>query len=295
MSRTGYTSDGKLIATTWPTEGSRKTIVTPNWCDKTTWHHEASQVTEETPTEFTSLTVYDLANTNVIDSYHGKLWSEEETLTAYRVLVETSPDGTTWTPKTEEDPHVKHVTGQNGDYIIDYAAGRITFHSALPSGEQVRVSYWYANGSCVIIEPLPGKKLSLVSAEAQFSDDIEMRDSITFQAWGYVDYFAPALLTTADPPGPYPPGTKIPISTTRYKTMMDFYNEANGAQPAYPALGGNNWRGVGTPVVVFQWDYAALMPLAHAAGMEVRICLEHEEQLGGTYATATIYALSEDE
>lgn len=67
------------------------------------------------------------------------------------------------------------------------------------------------------------------------------------------------------------------------------------AQPTYPALGGSGWRGVNQPVVVFQWDYAALLPLQHAAGMEIRIFLEHDRPLGGSYVTATVYGLSEDE
>ena len=289
------TSDGKVVVSAWPTEGSRKTVISHNWADPTTWVENSVQVTEETPSTTTPLLVYELAQDNIIDVYHAKVW-EEDKIPQYRVLVETSDDaGATWDAATEEDPHEKHVSGTNGDYVLNYDTGVITFHSALPSGTIVRASYYYAdmNGSApsaIVIAPTAGKTLKMRRAEVQFTTDIEMRDTVVFETFGYVDVFAPQLVDN-----PYPSGTKIPISSTIYKSMRDFYNEANGAQPTYPALGGSNWRGLTDDVIVLQWDYAAVLPLSSAAGMEVHIYLQHHEPFGGSYATATLYGLSEDE
>ena len=106
--------------------------------------------------------------------------------------------------------------------------------------------------------------------------------------------FAPTLWDQYDPPGPYPTNTLIPLTRTVYKCMQDFYNESNGALPTLPALGGEGWRGA-PEVVVLSWNYAALLNLHSSMGMEVRIYLEHHTPFTGTYATATVYGLSEDE
>ena len=146
-----------------------------------------------------------------------------------------------------------------------------------------------------MLKPSAGKRLAIKSAEVQFSSDVEMSDTVIFHTYGYVDVFAPYLLTTATPPGPYPPGTLIPIQKTVYKTLHQFIDESNGANPPIPAIGGADWRGVQHPVTVFPWNYAAALPLSSAAGMEVRVFLEHDDEFGGSYSTATFYALSEDE
>ena len=62
-----------------------------------------------------------------------------------------------------------------------------------------------------------------------------------------------------------------------------------------PAIGGPGWRGCQVPITVFPWNYQAAMSLSSAAGMEIRINLEHDKPFGGSYATATLYCLSEDE
>jgi len=300
MARTPTTLDGKTIVSLWPTEGSRKTIVSHNWTDPTTWYSNSIKVVNEAPSVVTPLLVYDLANDVIIDSYHAKLWEEDSTMTQYRVLLEVSTDGgTTWAPKVEEDPHIAETTqGAHGDFVVDYETGQITFHSALPSGTTVRVSYYYVDmdtpgASQFIVAPLPGKILQLRKAEVQFTTDLVITDTVHFETFGYVDVFAPQYLQSNG--GPYPSGTKIPIAKTCYKSMRDYYNEANGAQPTYPALGGAGFRGLVNDVVVLQWDYAAMLPISSAAGMEVRIYLVNDIPYGGEYSTATLYGLSENE
>jgi hypothetical protein len=270
------TPDGKAILSLWPTEGTRVTIVTHNWCDKTTWYQKSVHVASETPTPTTPGTLYTLAHQNVIDTYHGKLWAED-TL-GYRVAV--TVNGVT---KAEQDPH-----NNAGDYVVNYVAGTVTFTPPIAVDAAVLVTYDYATTSEFVIAPSPGKDLNIKAVETQFSVDVGMTDTVDFEAYGLVDVFAPQLM-----PG-VPSGTKIPLGKTRYKSMQDFQAESNGALPTIPAVGGSSWRGLTQPTVVFPWNYAAMMILKGAAGMEVRLRLQHDVPFTGEYATATIYGLSTD-
>lgn len=271
------TSDGKQVISVWPTEGMRKTIVTPSWTDATTWYQESTAVVNETPAATTPGTLYTLAHQNVIDTYHGKLWDEDNL--GHRVAVTVDA-----VLVVEQDPH-----DDVGDFVVDYDAGTITFTPPIDAGAAVLVTYWYAGSSEFTIAPAAGKVLKIRSVEAQFTTDLLVNDTVDFTAYGYVDVFAPQLM-----PG-VPSGTKIPLSTTRYKTMYDFQAESNGAQPVIPVIGGNTWRGLKHPVVVFPWNYVALTSLSASAGMEIRIKLQHDTAFGGEFATATLYCLSEDE
>jgi hypothetical protein len=285
------TSDGKPVVSIFPTEGSRKTLVSHNWCDKTTWYQESTRVVDEIPDALTPGVTYQLDNQFVIDTYHGKLWAEDDLLDAdgnsYRVLVEVD-SGSGFESKEERDPHV----GSGGDFTLDYDTGTITFDPPIGLTDDVRVTYHYAGSSVFTIKPTEGKVLLLKSAEVQFSTDVNMLDTVKFVAYGYVDVFAPQLSSANG--GPIPTGTKIPVNTTTYKTMYDFQAESNGAMPTMPTLGGSGWRGIQHSFVVFSWNYAALLALYSNYGMEVRIYLEHDDAFTGEFATATVYALTED-
>jgi hypothetical protein len=271
------TRDGKDVVSLWPTEGIRKTFVTHNWCDKTTWYQKSVEVDDEVPTATTPGTLYTLAHQNVIDTHHGKIWDEDNLGCRVLVVVDS-------VPKVEQDPH-----DDVGDFVVDYAAGTITFTPPIDPGASVLVNYHYATSSEFVIKPAPGKALKIRSVEAQFSQDVALNDTIDFTAYGYVDVFAPGLM-----PG-VPSGTLIPIANTRYKTMLDFQAESNGAMPTIQPIGGAGWRGIHQPIVVFPWDYAALLALSSAAGMEIRIKLQHDVPFGGEFGTATLYCLNEDE
>lgn len=288
---TPRTSDGKPVVSMFPTEGTRTTLVTHSWTDRSTWYQKSTYVAQETPSVVTPGEMYQLAHYPVIDTFHGKLWDENNLIDAnncsYRVNVQINT-GSGWVTKAEQDPHT-----EAGDYLVDYHAGTIAFVPDIPTDAQVRVTYHYAGSSEFVMKPLPGKLLKIRTVEVQFSTDVIMTDTVLFIAYGYVDYFAPQYLQANG--GPYPSGTKIPLSTTRYKTMYDFQAESNGALPSIPAIGGDSWRGIKTGIMVFPWDYAAMTPLSYSAGMEVRIKLEHDMPFEGEFGTATMYCLSENE
>ena len=159
------------------------------------------------------------------------------------------------------------------------------------------MTYHYESGSAFIIKPLPGKRLRLKRVEVQFSDNIDILDTMTFLPYGLVDAFAPQLM-----PG-VPSGTLILLGAgTTYKTMLDYINESNGAQPKIVDLGGSsaNWRASQSKVVILVWDYMTMDTISSAAGMEIRVSLRHDTPFGSVdsnpaFAVSTFYCLSEDE
>jgi hypothetical protein len=287
------TSDNKDVVSMWPTEGTRKTFISHNWCDKTTWTSSAVRVVDEVAdVEVPGVyTTYALDQQYIVDTYHGKISGEDflkdDSGNSFRVVIKVND-----VTKVEQDPH----TSSGGDYTVNYIAGKVTFLSALVAADVVKVTYHYATAGSFIIKPSPGKKLKIKRAEVQFSSDIVIKDTVKFQAYGLVDVFAPQLT-----PSPYPSGTLIPIGeATVYKTMMDYINEANGAYPDIPALGFINnpvtdWRNTNKDIITFPWDYLAMTELSSAAGMEIRVTLDHNLVFGGMVATATFYCLSENE
>ena len=274
---------GSPVVATMKAINPKLTFFSPNWCDKTTWWEGSVAVTNESATDSGDHTTYSLAHQFIIDTYHGKLTFEDflkDSLDgSFRVVVKVNGD-----TKTEQDPHY----GSGGDYTINYAAGTISFLSALQSGDAVTVSYHYAASSILTVKPIPGKMLILDKVEVSVSDDIVMNDTAIFQAYGLVDVFAPQLM-----PG-IPSGTKIPLGDPLvYKTIDDLNTDSNLSYPAYPALGGSGWRGMKRPRYTFSWDYDVGATVLHSIyGMEIRITLQHDTPASGDHAILTFYCTS---
>lgn len=263
------------------------TLFSHDWCDKCTWYEAAVRVVDEVATDAGDHLIYSLTHTHLIDIYHGRITSEDylkdSSGNSYRVVVKVGG-----VAKTEQDPH----TGTGGDYTIDYAAGTVTFLAEQTN--EVKVTYHYATTSVFTIKPAPGRLLSMELVECQFSMDVEITDTVKFQAYGYVIAFAPQLAQSNG--GPYPDQMLIPLGNpTVYKGMKDYINEAVRSYTEYPAVGGSGWRGVDFPVLIFDWDYARATAIRSSFGMEVRISLEHNTPFGGRMATATFYCASESE
>jgi hypothetical protein len=277
------TADGRPRYAYEKGDTSKKTIISHDWTDPTTWAESAVRVVEEVATDEGAHTSYALAHGNVIDTYHGKVSQEDFLLSpggfSYRVAVTVND-----VAKAEQDPHY----GSGGDFTVNYAAGKIVFLAALAPADVVKVTYHYATNSTFTVKPEAGKALKLEFAEVQFSDDVEILDSVVFQPFGLVDVFAPHLM-----PG-IPSGTKIPLGTpVVYKSITDFQNDAVKSYPTYPAFGGSGWRGSHRPLIIMDWDYVSATLLRADYGMEIRLSLQHDTPFGGWYATATFYCLSE--
>jgi len=272
-----------LVVDVTPPCGTRVDVLSPNWCDCTTWYNESVEVVDEVYTDSGDQLTYNPATSrHIVDVTHGKITGERTLRDAYQVVVKVDD-----VEQTENSPDAT-----DNDYGVNYVTGDVTFNSALGGGDVVKVTYHYINGSMYSIVPEAGKLLRLTQTEVQFSEDIILTDTVLFQAYGLVDVFAPQLM-----PG-IPSGTKIPLGDpTVYQTMMDFINEASLSYPIIPALGGGGWRGVSENIHIFRWPYAerGTLDLMSAAGMEIRVSLENDTEFTGSKAVATFYAISQDE
>ena len=280
-SLTPRTPDGRSRVASEKGTVARTTTITHNWCDPTTWYSSAVCVVTQS-VSFVSGT-YQLPHANIIDVYHGKLTGEDFLLTSnessYRAKVYASG-----TLKTEQDPHY----GAGGDYVIDYAAGVVTPLSG-QLADPVTVSYYYATNSDFYLTPTTGRDLVIMQAEVQFSMDVGITDSVSFQPQGKVEHWAPHLL-------PYiPSGTYIPLGNpVRYKTMMDFLNESQCSYAAYPAFGGTGWRSMPQSNIVIDWNYVSAQSITSKTGMRIKIGLDHNTPYSGSFATATFYCISQE-
>lgn len=291
-------SDGVTRVAIAHRRGSEAIYATHNLCDATTWYSESLRLTEKTLTKNGAF--YESGDVFWVDLTHGKVFDEEGLIAlqkvfepsaphGYEVVIETSDDGgTTWVTRPMRAPFA--TTG--GDYTVDYAAGTITFVANDPApADLVRGSYSQMTNSAWVLTPKSGTSLAVTKSELQFSSDVDFKDTIVMEVYGLADYFAPHLLDTADPPGPLPPGTPIPIETTYYKTMHQFIDESVGFFPALPPIGGLT-RGSQKNTYVLQFHYDVAKVMYSSLGMYLRISLEGDNAFLGERATGTFYLFS---
>lgn len=271
------TASGKKIFSQWPTEGGKLNLISFNWCDKTTWYENAVRVVDEEASAVDgNYDTYEVANTHLIDASHGKITGEDFLTDAnehsYKVSVKVNGS-----PLSEVDPH----TGA-GDYTFDYVAGELTFAPALTSTDTVEVTYHYATDSIWTVKPKPGRQLKIKSAEVQFSEDISLRDTMTFELF-YTD----------------PQTGQLALANTPvyYKTLQDYINESNGALPLVKGTSHSSpgWRDMTVPRQIFRWDYQTMTPIKSSAGMELHVRSIHNQEHKGASVTLTLYCLSEEE
>lgn len=294
------TQDKVLRVSVEKADGTGSELITPNWGDNTSWYYKAQEYLGIALSPLASnARVYKPADLNYngpwVDAFHGKYSKEEFMLTEQGKLpkLKVYEDGV---QLTEMDPQwlIDPYAVSPGDFVVDYLDGEIIFHKA-PTGV-ITADVYKVTTSEWMVKPPAGKKWKLDSAEAQFSVGVSMRDQVDYVTYGYVEAFAPTLWDGYNPPGPYPAGTLVPISTIHYKTMMDFINEANGS---FPSIAGTtsqaaNWRDLKDGIQGFPWNYKYYRVLRSSLGMETRIKLAHDTPFEG-HATATLYMLEYDE
>lgn len=260
-------SDGKPLFQLDYLEGSRVTIISPNWCDRRTWYYNSVRVNNEIFSSSNGWVTYDSEDSHAwVDVTHGRLTGERALRGSYAPIVKVND-----VTKTENAPGTS-----NGDFEIDYLTGKVTFNSALQPTDVVKVSYSYVSGSEWAVKPDPGKKLRITEVEVQFGKDVDIKDTTVFQ-----------LYVAGQPYG----------SGSYYQTMNDYINESNKSYPVIPRMGGStgSWRSMQEDIYIFRWDYKTTIDLKSSLGMEVRIKLENETEFGGKFAVVTFYGTSVDE
>jgi hypothetical protein len=277
LRQTPKTEDNVTRVSVEKPEGTRKTFVSPDWGDCTTWYWKSTKL------DGYQLDAYDDGYTIYqgygcwIDNFHGKYF-DEDVLTNEAGDIPRLKIYVDGYEKIEQDPQylISADLSLKGDYVVDYKNAKVTFHDALLAGSVVTGDIWIHTTSEWIIKPDSGKKLKLETAEVQFSKNISLKDKVNFQVWVYNPYDLP---------------NKVPYGNPAvYKTMKDFINEANGALPSIPATANINktWRDLEDDVVTYPWNYQAVTELKSSVGAEIRISLAHNEVFDG-FATATFY------
>ena len=165
-------------------EGSSTTLVSHDFCDKTTWWNDSVRVTQETLNTSDNLTFTSpSSHINWIDLVSGKIPYEDRISNSYKTIV-----------------YVDDVT--NTEATINYASGSLTFASS-QEGKTIKATYSYATTSTWKIAPTSGKILKLIGTEIKGHNNFSMAEGqyINFQLYlgGY----------------PYGP-------STIYKTLDDF-------------------------------------------------------------------------
>lgn len=253
---------GKVV--TDLTSDSRLDLFSINLCDKCSWYPDSVAVVDEVLTPDGTYETYSSAHTHWIDLYHGRVSDEDDIVAQYPIVVKVND-----VAKLMDTP-LKGLADK--DFSINPVSGTITFHTPLSSGDVVKASYKYATTSGWTITPTSGKKLELLAAECQLSEDIDMKDTIQYQVFV----------------GPYP------VKTKKYKRVVDFINESNGAYPEVPAFGGAT-RGISHPIFIFPWLYKAKTTLLSSIGMKIKVSLANHTPCEGEHAVVTFYCLSVNE
>lgn len=265
-----------------PRAGSAINYYSPNFCDRTTWYDGSTAVTEFELTDSGDLTTWNTNSTHNgpwIDLYHGKLFGENSVVAAhpeYGMKVEVQSGGTgPWTEQTQNT-----FDETDGDYSVDYSAGTITFNSALTSGDKVRATFAKAPTTMNwVMAPGAGKRLKLMYAEVQFTNDIELEADVVYEAWAYNPFDLP---------------NKVKVEEIVYKSISDFLYESTGVYPKIAGFGGIGPRGVGNKdFVILPYNYSTFRDIKSSQGVELRITTNKEHT--GTMATATLYCLEENE
>lgn len=273
-----------------PTAPKRAYAFSYNWCDKTTWWRGSVRVADKLLGVGDGVTKDFVLEENypVIELGRGKI-TNDHNLTVndeYNVCAYIGV-ATEVNELAEREPFEE----SGGDYWVDYdnpgtAGTMIHFETAPVDGEDITVCYSYCptdtpGHSTWWFGPPAGKKWVIDHIEAQFTADVDLTDTIVYQAW--VDH---------------PTYGWIPVpgeSELRYHSANNFDDYVRGALCELPAWGGTSKRGRTQTGRVIQWDYDSSIVLLSSQAVAVRVWCKHDRAMGGERVTITIYAMEEDE
>ena len=269
------------LLNTKPLGKARAYVFSGAFTKKETWYAQAIQISGEVVGVGDGITtVFNLdhgtnvnADERIADCWNGLITDDH--------LIKT-PSGTTggYVPVVKLDGITQtqkktYKTLGDSEYSIDYSIGTITFGTAPTSSVTITADYWYVPGSANIvikIKPPSGKRWLIEFAEVQFSENINITDTIIF---------APYI------------GDMLVGAETRYLNIGNFLDVSVGAFSQIPALGGSP-RGLSNPTRILRWDYVSPIELNSTIGVELRIYLEDGIEFGGERATVSFYIIEEN-
>lgn len=254
-------------------------------CDftkKETWYAGSSGVVQDSFNADGIQATFDLTYGSgngyaVIDLCHGKVTDEK--------LI-TTPSGGSYIPVVKINGAVQtereKFESSGGHYEIDYVAGKLTFYATPPSGNTVTIDYYVSgpdHGPMIEAGPVAGKKWIIVAAEAQFSKDIEMTDTLLQNVFLNHPIYGPNTPAAND---------------AEYATIGSFLDYTYGAYPIIPAFGGSE-RGLTQDTLILRWDYLTSIELLSSLEMKMKVWTKHARGFNGERGVVTIYAIEKDE
>ncbi len=278
--------DGNQKITPEPPIGDKKNFMSVNWCDKCSWYEGSQEAQNETLSDSGNGLTFNSDHNRWIDMKHGRITFEDQ-------ILADNPNKWVATVKVNDVTKTESAPGTtDGDYQIDYENGNVVFNQS-QSGNTVVATYWYAVTGNYTVKPSSGKKIKIQRVEVQFSKDIDLTDTMQFMPYGYAGVFAPQYVQL----NVFQPTDLIPLMAVpyRYKTRNDYVNESCGTYPEISAFGGAGWRGGGQAVITLPWVYLTKTELYSSYGMEIRISMMSNNEMGGEMATATFYTVETDE
>lgn len=295
--------DKYLLIAAEPRSGNEFITVTHNFCDPVTWFKESIRVNDEQLIDIGDGYSFNSIHTLWIDLMTGRIRGDDDVSLEQKKLEPLDPHG--YLPIIKIDNIEKIIcpifSKTGGDYWINYEDGYVVFLES-QTGKKVTASYSYAAGSSFVIEPKSGYMLDIEYAEADFSGDVAMGDTIQYVIYGYVDVFAPELM-----PG-ISSGTQISIISNKYKRYSQILSEAVGSFPTLLPNGSKiidrelNYgefrrisRGVRMNSVSIPFRYGTKRTLYSSAGMKLVISLENNIPFEGEAATITFFGTAKIE
>jgi len=265
-----------------PEGASRAYVFSVDFCKKQTWYVDAITASDNL-TGDGATTTFQLSHGNgsvvgeaILDLCHGLVTDEH--------LI--SPPGgapggyvpvVTVNGATKVEREAYETSG--GDYVIDYASGTVTFETAPAAAAAIVISYYYVSataGPKMQFRPPVGKKWTIDVAEAQFTADVGMTDTMLQNVF---------LV-----------GTDFPVSyETRFYNVGNFFDYTYGSFPVIPVLSNGTNRGCSQQTIVLRWDYGAPLVIRHSDNVDVRVWNKHNRAFTGERATIAFYALEEPE
>lgn len=292
--------DGIPLTITQPRTGDEIIISTHNFCDKSSWFSNSQRVDNQSLNSNDGY-IWESPDGYWVDMISGRAHDDDTWVNIQKELNPGDPHG--YQVIVTVDGYEKEMRtpffNSGGDYEVYWEDGYIKSFDDW-SGKTVTASYSKMVDSIFIIKPMPGKIINIEAAEADFSQDAVMNDTLVYSIYGYAAIFAPQLNL--------PEGTKIELYTKKYKRLSQVVNEAIGAYPLNEVLASdpNDYnlgikdfrrksRGMRNKTQSIPFRYATVRTLKSSLGLELRVKLLNDNAFDGDLSSCTFYCTFEDE
>ncbi len=297
-------TEGRSISVSEPRVGDEVIVVTHNFCDKCSWYGDSIRVTDVILTGSVDHLSFSSGIPYWIDMASGRVLNDDGEVDRQRTENPGDPHGWQVVVKVDGIAATMREPFQpsGGDYEVIYENGSVNFFE--PVTGSVAASFSYAAGSTWYLTPVAGTVVKVEAAEADFSNDIVMNDSIEYSFWGYAAAFAPEYVEA----GALQPTDRVKLKAKLYKRYQQILQEAIGTYPVIPpnaatqehaALELNEFRrrsrGAKGQSISVPFRYGTINEIPASYGVQMRVRLVHDQAYDGECATTTFYCTSNSE